>query len=95
MFTLALRFWTAPVYLNYRLKINSFIAPIGMVFGFLADDFDILCLLALVTWMNFYVFWYHMAPPPNIYQLNPGKIKDKDLVAHIERQKERRKQYHN
>ena len=66
-FVIGLRFWTAAVYINYTLRINAFIVLPLMALCFVANDQDIVCLLALVTYMNFYVFLYHSNPPENIY----------------------------
>jgi hypothetical protein len=65
-FIIGLRFWTAPVYLNYNLKINSFIVPIILIVIFAASHIDIIFLGFLVLIMNFYVFWYHSDPPTYI-----------------------------
>lgn len=67
MFILSLRFWTAPVYLNYRLKYNSFAAPFALIVCFAGNHTDVILLGVLVGFMNFYVFWYHIDPPANIY----------------------------
>lgn len=72
LFVLALRFWTAPVYLNYNLRINSFLVPTCFPVVFLATDWDIVFLALLVIFMNVYVFWYHVDPPRNIYQVSGG-----------------------
>ena len=67
-FIIGLRFWTAPVYLNYNLKINSFIVPIILIVIFAASHIDIIFLGFLVLIMNFYVFWYHSDPPTYIIE---------------------------
>ena len=67
MFIIALRFWTAPVYLNYRLKINALITPFGLPVIIYAENWDIKLLGLLVFWMNLQAFWYHLDPPSNIY----------------------------
>lgn len=67
MFIISLRFWTAPVYLNYNLKMNSFATPFALIVCFMGSHTDIILLGLLVCFMNFYVFWYHIDPPSNIY----------------------------
>ena len=76
-FVVALRFWTAPVYLNYKPKFNSFLVPLLVPLLFLAGHIDIMMLLCLVIYMNIYVFWYHIDPPQNTY-LNSHHHKYKD-----------------
>ena len=66
-FVIGLRFWTAAVYINYTLRINSFIVLPLMALCFVANDQDITCLLLLVTYMNVSAFLYHTNPPENIY----------------------------
>ena len=63
MFVLALRFWTAPVYLNYTIKLNAFVVPLALVVVFFAQHVDVILLGILVLIMNIYVFWYHVDPP--------------------------------
>jgi hypothetical protein len=62
-FVIGLRFWTAPVYLNYRRQINAAVVPFCVPVVFLASHWDILILALLVIFMNIYVFWYHVDPP--------------------------------
>ena len=64
---MGLRFWTAPAYLKYSLKINSLIIPGITALIFLADHLDVMLLGCVVLLMNFYVFWYHMDPPRTDY----------------------------
>lgn len=71
MFIIGLRFWTAPAYLAYPLKINSFVVPVGCLAIFLSQHFDIMFLSIEVTLMNFYVYWYHIDPP--VTQFAGGK----------------------
>lgn len=66
-FIIGMRFVTAPVYLNYRLKINSLVVAPMIPLIFFVSHWDLVFLLILVVWMNFYVFWYHIDPPENIY----------------------------
>lgn len=66
-FVIGLRFWTAPVYLKYTLKMNGALVPLISCAPFLATHFDILLLGILVTMMNLYVFWYHIDPPREEY----------------------------
>lgn len=77
LFVIGLRFWTAPVYLNYRRQINSAVAPLCLPVIFMASHWDIVFLGLLVLYMNAYVFWYHIDPPANIYQLSQHKFKDR------------------
>ena len=63
LFIIGLRFWTAPAYLKYTLKINGYLVPatIPIIFG--ASHIDVAFLGILVLVMNLYVFWYHIDPP--------------------------------
>lgn len=67
-FIIGLRFVTAPVYLNYTRRLNALVVPLLVPFTFVVSHWDLLFLMMLVIWMNFYVFWYHIDPPENIYQ---------------------------
>jgi len=67
MFMIGLRFWTAPVYLMYSLRINSLIIPLTLPVIFFCSHLDILLLGGLVFLMNIYVFWYHIDPPANTF----------------------------
>jgi hypothetical protein len=86
LYIIALRFWTAPAYLNYKNKINAWVAPIAVPVIFLATHWDIIFLAILVIWMNFYVFWYHIDPPSNIYQTSRHRIKEKKVADKVYRQ---------
>lgn len=66
-FIIALRFWTAPVYLNFRSKINSYSVLLSFPLVYFASHPDITFSLMLVSWMNAYALWYHCDPPSNIY----------------------------
>ena len=83
LFIIGLRFWTAPTYLNYTLKINGLIAPLAVPIWFLATHWDIVALAALVFYMNFYAFWYHVDPPSNIYQTSRKRVKDINLSKRL------------
>jgi hypothetical protein len=67
LFILGLRFWTAPVYINYRRKENSILAILALLPIMYSNDWEVRLLGMLVGWMNIYVFWYHVDPPANIY----------------------------
>lgn len=67
LFITGLRYFTAPVYLNYRLKINAVVLPLAVPYLYLATHWDILLLTVLVSYMNFHPFWYHMDPPSHVY----------------------------
>ena len=67
MFVIGLRFWTAPVYLMYSLRINSLCVPLCLPVVFFSSHLDILLLGGLVFIMNIYVFWYHIDPPVNTF----------------------------
>mmetsp|Transcript_1301 Transcript_1301/g.1624 ORF Transcript_1301/g.1624 Transcript_1301/m.1624 type:complete len:112 (+) Transcript_1301:2206-2541(+) len=90
MFVAGLRFWTAPAYLNYRRKFNSFLVPFAMVPLHLGTSWDVFLLGLLVAWMNFYVFWYHTDPPMNVYQLSRKKGLSEKMKAKLESQQDRR-----
>ena len=62
-FVIGLRFWTAPSYLKYSLKINSLVAPFTLLIIFCANHVDVVCMGGTVLLMNIYVFWYHVDPP--------------------------------
>uniref|UniRef100_A0A7S3FTX4 Uncharacterized protein n=1 Tax=Strombidium rassoulzadegani TaxID=1082188 RepID=A0A7S3FTX4_9SPIT len=66
-FVVGLRFWTAPVYFKYTLKLNSFIVPLIAVLIFAASHIDIILLGCLSLLMNLYCFWYHIDPPRTEY----------------------------
>merc|ERR1719498_550685 len=66
LFIFGLRFWTAPVYLNYRMRFNSFVAPLALLPIFFSHSWDIVILGVVVLWMNIYVFVYHIDPPQNL-----------------------------
>ena len=63
LFIIGLRFWTAPTYLKYNLRINALAAPVGLLPAFFGYHTDVKALGALVLLMNLYVFWYHADPP--------------------------------
>lgn len=67
LFIIGMRFWTAPVYLNYCRQINAVVAPLGLPVIFYATHIDISLLALLVTFMNAYAFWYHADPPSSVY----------------------------
>ena len=68
LFVLGLRFWTAPAYLNYRWKANSFALPLCIVPVFFADHLDIRLLGGVMFFMNYQAFWQHAGTPPkNLY----------------------------
>jgi hypothetical protein len=94
LFIISLRFWTSPVYLNYQLKMNSFAAPLALLVCFGGTHTDIILLGVLVGFANFYVFWYHIDPPANIYQMSRHRIKDKRVAKKVYRQQERRANLH-
>ena len=77
-----MRFWTAPTYLKYNLKINALVAPLGIIPGFFAFHDDIKALGAVVLCMNMYVFYHHLDPPyeGNDYK-EPWKFYDSDEDA--------------
>jgi len=95
LFVLALRFWTAPVYLNYSLRINSFVAPLSLPVIFLATHWDIVFLALLVFYLNLFVFWYHVDPPQNIYQMSKHRIRSQKVARHVFEQQERRAALHS
>lgn len=63
MFIIGMRFWTAPTYLKYDLKINAMVAPFGIFPAFFSYHDDIKALGAVVMIMNMYVFYHHLDPP--------------------------------
>ena len=85
-FIIAMRFTTAPVYLNYRLRINALIVPPMLPLMFLVSHWDVMFLLGLVAWMNFYVFWYHIDPSENIYHQSIYKFKDETVRDEVLKQ---------
>ena len=85
-FIIGLRFVTAPVYLNYQRKLNGSIVPLMFPLLFVVNHWDIFSLLILVIWMNFYVFWYHIDPPENIYQQGNWQYKDNKIKDEIYKQ---------
>ncbi|MFN9899323.1 MAG: hypothetical protein ACK55Z_11135, partial [bacterium] len=48
LFIYALKFWTAPVYINYTSKINSLLLPFSMMPMYLSYNIDIILLGVLV-----------------------------------------------
>ena len=79
LYILALRFWTAPVYINYTSKVNSLLVPFSMLPMFLSKHIDIIMLGVLVFFMNFLVFCYHVDPPTNMYQLVNQRIRGRNI----------------
>jgi hypothetical protein len=71
LFIIGLRFWTAPVYTLYALKMNAVLAPVSMVAIFGSTHLDVMMMGAIVFLMNAFVFWYHVDPP--VYKINGGK----------------------
>lgn len=67
MFVAAMRFLTAPVYINYTLRINAFVLPLALIVVFTATHTDVLLLGLLVGWMNFQAFYYHTDMPSNVF----------------------------
>ena len=67
MFLLGLRFWTAPVYLKYTVRLNSFVVPLALPIVFFSEHLDMMLLGGLCGLMNIYVFWYHVDPPQPSY----------------------------
>lgn len=67
LFIMGLRFWTAPVYLKYSVRMNSFALPLTMPIVFFCEHLDMMLLGGLCFFMNIYVFWYHVDPPTNVY----------------------------
>ena len=63
LFIIGLRFWTAPAYLKYTLKINAYMVPLTLPIIFGCSHIDVALLGVLVLLMNLYVFWYHIDPP--------------------------------
>ena len=83
LFIIGLRFWTAPTYLNFTLKLNGMVAIVALPLVFIATDWDIILLSALVFYMNAYAFWYHFDPPSNIYHTSRSKLKDMRVAQKI------------
>jgi hypothetical protein len=77
LFIIGLRFWTAPSYLKYSLRINALVAPIALLPSFFGYHSDVKALGALVLIMNAYVFWYH-ADPPYEYAYTPSNRRQSD-----------------
>lgn len=77
LFIIGLRFWTAPTYLKYSLRINALAAPLALLPSFFAYHSDVKALGVLVLVMNVYVFWYH-AEPPSEYNDYGGGRRSKD-----------------
>ena len=66
-FVVGLRFFTAPVYLKYGLRINALIAPIVLPAIFYSKNTDIILMGVLPLFMNLYAFWGHADPPQESY----------------------------
>ena len=83
---IGLRFWTAPVYMKYSLKINSCVTVLCFIPIFFADHLDIVLMGALCWMMNIYVFWYHIDPPQEAYgRYHRRRNIDPDDLARKER----------
>ena len=67
MFIAGLKFWTAPVYLRYRSKINGTIVPLSVLPMFFSQDWDLMFMGMLVFFANFYSFWHHLVPNDEYY----------------------------
>ena len=66
LFVIGMRFFTAPVYLDYTRRLNSIVAMFALpviLFGF---HMDIKFLGVIVFIMNACAFYYHMDPPQNV-----------------------------
>jgi len=90
MFIIALRFQTAPVYINFTNKLNSFVAPFAWVIIFTAHHLDIKLLGVLVGWINFQAFYYHTDMPQNVYQIANKKIRGRRINEQVLEQLEKR-----
>lgn len=90
MFVIALRFWSAPVYINYTLRINAFVMPLAFIVIYTAHHFDIVLLGVLVGWMNFHAFYYHTDMPSNVFQIANKKVRGKRLTEQVVEQLEKR-----
>ena len=66
-FIAGLRFFNAPVYLKYGLKINALIGPCVLPAIFYSGDSDIILMAILTLFMNLYAFWGHADPPTETY----------------------------
>lgn len=92
MFVIAMRFWTAPVYINYTLRINAFVLPLALVVVFTAHHTDIVLLGLLAGWMNFQAFYYHTDMPSNVFQIAHKKVRGRRLTEQVLEQLEKREQ---
>lgn len=66
LFVIGMRYFTAPVYLDYTRRLNSMVAILAMpviLFGF---HIDIKLLGVIVFIMNACPFYYHMDPPQSV-----------------------------
>ena len=67
-FILGMRYWTAPSYLNYRLRINALTLPLGLLPLLWGSHTDIKILAIAVGAMNYPAFWGHAGnPTQNLY----------------------------
>ena len=90
LFVLGLRFWTAPVYINYRLRINSFLLPACIAPLFFAKHFDVILLGIVVFFMNWTAFYQHMDAPVNLYQIANRRVRGRRTKESVELQLDRR-----
>jgi hypothetical protein len=66
-FIIALRFFTAPVYLKYGLRCNALFAPLALPAIFYSYHTDIMLMGIMCLFLNMYAFWGHADPPRENY----------------------------
>ena len=75
-FILAMRYWTAPSYLNYRLRINALTLPFSVIPVLWGSHGDIIILAIAVAVMNYSAFWGHAgSPTENLYMIANQRIR--------------------
>ena len=90
LFVLGLRFWTAPVYINYRWRLNSLLLPLCIGPVFFAKHFDVILLGFVVFFMNWTAFYQHLDPPVNLYQIANRRVRGRRTKESVEMQLDRR-----
>ena len=83
LFITALRFQTAPVYINYTLRLNAFVMPLSLIVIFTASHLDVVLMGLIVGWINYLAFYYHTDMPSNVYQIANKRVRGKRLTEQI------------
>lgn len=91
LFILAMRYWTAPSYLNYRLRANALALPLAVLPMLWGHHRDINILALAVGFMNYSAFWGHAgSATQNLYQLANQRIRGRKVKLGVHAQLDKR-----